>query len=120
MTTINRQQYEYALARIEELLPITPETMPATDPLMVELTLLSELVEQYERVHYPIGTPSVADLIRSALSECALSQRQLAEAIGVSPSRISDYLSGRSEPSLRHARLLCQTLHIPAEAMLGL
>ena len=35
-----------------------------------------------------------------------MTQKQLAVEIGVSPSRINDYISGRAEPSLRIARLL--------------
>jgi transcriptional regulator with XRE-family HTH domain len=41
-----------------------------------------------------------------------MTQRQLAAAIGVSPSRISDFVTGRSEASLKIARLLCTTLGI--------
>ena len=48
-----------------------------------------------------------------------MSQKQLATKIGVSPSRISDYVSGRAEPTLKIARLLCVTLGITPAAMLG-
>ena len=48
-----------------------------------------------------------------------MSQKQLATEIGVSPSRISDYISGRAEPTLKIARLLCVTLGITPAAMLG-
>ena len=49
-----------------------------------------------------------------------MTQKQLAVEIGVSPSRISDYLSGRSEPTLKIARMLCQILNIQPAAMLGI
>ena len=48
-----------------------------------------------------------------------MTQKQLAVQIGVSPSRISDYISGRAEPTLKIARLLCQILNIQPAAMLG-
>ena len=35
-------------------------------------------------------------------------------------SRINGYVSGRSEPSLKIARLLCQILNIQPAAMLGM
>ena len=35
------------------------------------------------------------------------------QEIGVSPSRVNDYISGRSEPTLKIARLLCRVLNIP-------
>jgi HTH-type transcriptional regulator/antitoxin HigA len=49
-----------------------------------------------------------------------MTQKQLAVEIGVSPSRINDYISGRAEPTLKIARLLCATLGISPAAMLGL
>lgn len=47
-----------------------------------------------------------------------MTQKQLAFEIGVSPSRINDYISGRSEPTLKNAGLLCKILNIPPTAML--
>ena len=47
-------------------------------------------------------------------------QKQLATEIGISPSRISDYVSGRAEPTLKIARSLCQVLGIRPAAILGI
>ncbi len=64
--------------------------------------------------------PTPAELIQESLSEKQLTQKELASRIGVSPSRISDYVSGRAEPTLRIASRLCATLGIAPAAMLGL
>lgn len=56
---ITAQQYEFALARIEELLPIVNEQTSASDRNAVELALLSEIVIEYETVNYPIEKPSI-------------------------------------------------------------
>ena len=40
--------------------------------------------------------------------------------IGISASRINDYVSGRAEPTLKIARMLCNVLGITPAAMLGL
>ena len=114
-----REQYELALTRIEELLPLVDGNTPANDRNAVELTLMSDVVIEYEKEHYPIGKPTVAQLIQLSLEEKNMSQKQLASQIGVSPSRISDYVSGRAEPTLKIARLLCMTLGISPAAMLG-
>ena len=92
---------------------------PANDRNAVELTMMSNVVVDYEKEHYPIGKPTVAQLIQLSLDEKNMTQKQLATEIGVSPSRISDYVSGRSEPTLKIARLLCSTLGITPAAMLG-
>ena len=119
MAKITKEQYEFALERIEELLPMVDDYTPANDRNAVELTMMSDVVIDYEKEHYPIGKPTVAQLIQLSLDEKNMSQKQLAIEIGVSPSRISDYVSGRAEPTLKIARLLCVTLGITPAAMLG-
>lgn len=119
MERITKEQYEFALARIEELLPQVDAGTPANDRNAVELTMMSDVVIGYEKEHYPVGKPTVAQLIQLSLEEKHMSQKQLASQIKVSPSRISDYVSGRAEPTLRIARLLCMTLGIPPATMLG-
>ncbi len=120
MSRITKEQYEFALARIEELLPLVDDSTPVNDKNAVELTMMSDIVITYEKEHYPIEKPTVAELIKLSIEEKGITQKQLAKEIGVSPSRVSDYISGRSEPTLRIAKLLCQILGIQPAAMLGL
>lgn len=54
-----KEQYEYALARVEELLPMVDESMPANDRLAIELALMSDIVIEYEKVHFPIENTSI-------------------------------------------------------------
>ena len=117
---ITRQQYEFALARIEELLPIVDDQTAVTDRNAVELVLLSDIVIEYESIHFPIEKPTIAELMELALEERKMTQRELAREIGVSPSRINDFMTGRAEPSLKIAKRICLTPGITASAMLGL
>lgn len=117
---ITEQQYEYALNRIEELLPIVTDDTPAYDKNAVELTIVSDVVEAYEKTHYPIAKPTIGELISLSIQEKGMTQKQLADEIGISPSRVNDYISGRSEPTLKIARALCMILGIAPSAMLGL
>lgn len=96
---------------------MTDETQ-ANAPEAIELALMSDIVEAYEKKHFPIGKPTVSELIELSLQEKNMSQKQLASEIGVSPSRINDYVAGRSEPTLKIARLLCRVLDITPAAML--
>lgn len=90
-----------------------------TDRNLIELNLLSGLVEEYEDEHYPIKTPSLADVIKLRMYEMGINQTKLSELLGVSPSRISDYLTGRSEPTLKVAREISRKLNIDANIVLG-
>ncbi|MDR1974499.1 MAG: helix-turn-helix domain-containing protein [Bacteroidales bacterium] len=115
---ITKEQYEFALARIEELLPLVGDDTPANDKNVVELTMVSDIVIAYETEHYPIEKPTVSELIELSLEDKGVTQKELAKCIGVSPSRINDYIAGRSEPTLKIARLLCAELNISPAAML--
>ena len=54
MTKITKEQYEFALIRIEELLPLVNDNTPANDKNAVELSVISDIVIAYEKEHYPI------------------------------------------------------------------
>ena len=51
--------------------------------------------------------------------EMGLNQIKLSELLGVSPSRVSEYLTGKSEPTLPVARNMCKKLNIDASVILG-
>ena len=51
--------------------------------------------------------------------EMGLTQVNLAKLLKVSPSRISEYLSGKSEPTLKIAREISIQLGIDANIVLG-
>lgn len=51
---ITKTMYEFALSRIEELLPITPDCAPEENRNMAELEIMSRIVEEYETIHNPI------------------------------------------------------------------
>ncbi len=120
MSKITKEQYDFVVERVEELLPLVDDNTPANDKNAVELSMMSDIVIAYEKEHYPIEKPTVAELIELSLEEKGMTQKQLANEIGISPSRINDYISGRSEPTLRIARLLCRILNIQPSAMLGI
>ena len=117
---LDKMRYEYALRRVEELLPLVKEDTPANDPLAIELAIMSDAVIAYEKTYYPMGKPTPAQLIQLSLEEKGMTQKQLAQEIGVSPSRINDYVTGRAEPTLRVARLLCVALGITPALLLGM
>ena len=119
MNKITKEQYEFALERVEQLLPMIDDNTPTNNKNAIELSVMSDIVIAYENEHYPTGQPSVSELIELSLEEMGMTQKDLAGKIGLSPSRINDYVSGRSEPTLRAARLLCRTLNIPPAVMLG-
>jgi len=120
MYRVTKNKYEFALARIEELLPLVNDDTPANDSHSVELSVMSDIVIAYEKEHFPIEKPSVSELIELSMEEKGMTQKQLAGMIGISPLIINNYISGRSDPSLKVARRLCRTLDISPAEILGL
>lgn len=120
MTKIeNERQYQVALKRVEELMLSLPEDTPEDDPQMVELILLGNLVADYDEEHYPIGEPSLIDMLKLRMYEMGLTQVALSKLLGINPSRISEYLSGKKEPTLSQARIIVERLNIDPAIVLG-
>ena len=115
----NETTYKAAMERIEELLPLTDDNVPLTDKNLIELDLLSKLVSEYEDEHYPIKTPSLVNVMKLRMYEMNLTQTKLSELLSVSPSRVSEYLSGKCEPTVKVARDISRKLNIDANIVLG-
>lgn len=63
MTKIeNENQYEWAVARVEKLLPLVNDDTPETDPNYIELLILSNLVADYSEEHFSPGEPTLKDV----------------------------------------------------------
>ncbi|MGY6743884.1 MAG: helix-turn-helix domain-containing protein [Cecembia sp.] len=115
----SEKEYNALLERIEELLSNPDHIENPESKRYLELNILSDLVADYEERHYAIQPPSLAESIRLRMQERGLSQKALAEFLGVSSSRISEYLNGKSEPTLQIAREISRKLDIDASIVLG-
>lgn len=113
------KQYKAACARVEELLKVVSNETPTDDKNFLELDLISDLVADYEEEHFPIEAPSLVDVIKLRMYEMGLTQTKLSELLNVSPSRVSEYLSGKCEPTLKVAREMSRKLNIDANIVLG-
>ena len=121
MTAIKTQkEYEAMLARIEELLPLTwGDNIPEDSPENIELALISNLVADYEDIHYPIGKPTLVATIKLRMFEMELTQTKVAAMLGISAPRLSEIMHGKVEPSLSLARKISTTLNISPSIVLG-
>ena len=115
MTKIeNKAQYDWAVNRVEELLPLVDDNTPKDDKNLIELELLSSLVADFA-----VGTASLADVMKLRMYEMHLTQRSLAAMLGISPSRVSAIVSGKAEPTYKVAQEISRKLNIDAGIVLG-
>jgi HTH-type transcriptional regulator/antitoxin HigA len=115
----NKIQYNWAVKRVEELLPKVDDNTPLDDPNSIELELLSNMVADYSEQHFSLGEPTLVDVIKLRMFEMDINQKSLSRLLEVSPSRVSDYLTGKSEPTLPVARKMSKKLGISPSAILG-
>ena len=104
----NDTDLDNALERIGELLGC-PEDSPEEE----ELLALSELVEAYEDIHYPIPDPTPAGMVQGRLDALGLEEDDLIPCIG-SREDVDDVLTGRREITPEMAEALHQLLGIDA------
>ena len=112
-------EYKAIMARIDELFFKTDENTPKDDSRLVELDVLSALVEEYEKEHYPIEIPSLAQTIISRMREMNCSQKELAVILGISAPRLSDILTGKKDPTYQQARTISNKLSIDPAIVLA-
>ena len=58
--------------------------------------------------------------IREELKHCGLTQKQLAEQLGVDPANITNWKTGKNIPSVETLYALCKLLNVSADYLLGL
>ena len=112
-------QYQSTMERIEDLLKVVDNDTPEDDKKYVELVLLSGLVADYEDEHYPINKPTLVEALKLRMYEMGLNQSSLAAMLGMNPSKISEIIGGKSEPTLRQARKMAAQLDISPAVVLG-
>ncbi|MEN8929005.1 MAG: helix-turn-helix domain-containing protein [Flavobacteriales bacterium] len=113
------KEYNAICERIEKLLLVVGNSTPSTDASFIELDLLSDLVVDFEEANYPIEKPTLIEVIKLRMYELDLNQIKLSALLGVSTSRVSEYLNGKSEPTLKVAREMVKKLKIEPEIVLG-
>ncbi len=118
MDTISHKQYVEANLRLEELLKEVDDNTPEDSPLSKELIEVSDIIEQYEEIHFPMGLPTLQEMIELRMFEMGLKRKDLAALLNTSASRISDYLNGKREITLKVAKALHQKLNIDSDIIL--
>ena len=81
MSTISQKQYVEANLRLEELLKKVNDEMPDSS-ILQELIEVSDIIESYEEINFPIGLPSLNEMIEHRMFEMGLKRKDLAISFG--------------------------------------
>jgi HTH-type transcriptional regulator/antitoxin HigA len=76
------------------------------------LDVLSDLVEAYEEVHYPMNPAPDADMLQFLLEAKGVTQTQAAKGAGIAESTISEVLSGKRKLTRGQIGKLARYFHV--------
>ncbi|MDP2793280.1 MAG: transcriptional regulator [Sulfurisoma sp.] len=107
-----KKDYQAALAEIERLWDV-----PAKSAEADRLDVLTLLVEQYERQHFPIADPDPIDFLGHVMESRGLTRKELEPCIGPR-GRVSDIMNRTRPLTLEMIRRLSESLKLPAEVLI--
>jgi HTH-type transcriptional regulator/antitoxin HigA len=108
----NNKDYNKALDRVDELMEAKSGT-----PDFDELEILSILVEQYEKEHFPIEVPDPIDVLKFYMEQNGLTNKDIEKVIG-HKGRVSDVLHKKRPLSITMIRSIAEEYQIPAEILI--
>lgn len=111
----SEEEYRSFRDEVERLAVLDPE--PET-PEGARLELLSLLVEEYEKRHFPFEAPDPVEAIKFRMNEQGLRQSDLVPYFGTR-SRVSEVLSRKRPLTVQMIRSISTGLGIPADILVG-
>lgn len=124
-------QTQFNLKRIMNIKPIKTETdyrealkqlekifdAPIGTAENDEADILSLMIDEYEKKHYPIEAPDPIEAIKIRMEEMQLKQVDLVDAIG-SKSRVSEILNRKRKLTVEMIRNLSKRLSLSPELLI--
>lgn len=107
-----QKEYKSALSEAERLWD-APSKSPEAD----RLDVLSMLIEEYERRHFPIAAPDPIEFLNHVMEARGLTRKDLELYIGPR-GRVSDILNRVRPLSLDMIRRLASGLDLPADVLI--
>ena len=104
--------YQLAMERLEVIFDAEPGTTEDD-----ELELLSLLIDNYEKIHFPIDLPDPVEAILFRMEQLNYQAKDLAEVLG-SRSRVTEILNKERKLSLDMIRKINKKMHIPTDVLI--
>ena len=107
-----KKDYQAALTEIEHLWDAPAKSIEAD-----RLDVLTLLVEQYERQHYPIADPDPIDFLHHVMEARGMTRKDLEAYLGPR-GRVSDIMNRIRPMTLDMIRRLADGLNLPADVLI--
>lgn len=112
-TIKTEQDYELALKRLEQIFEASPNSEEGD-----EADIWAMLIDNYEKIHYPIEAPDPIEAIKIRMEEMNLKQKDLVGVIG-GKSRVSEVLNKKKKLTVEMIRELEKMLDISASVLVN-
>jgi HTH-type transcriptional regulator / antitoxin HigA len=116
---LSTKDYNNKSKRMEELLSKLTQAGTLTKIQQRELDAISDEIAEYEEEKYPFKAESLLEMIELRMYQRKLKQKDLAQMLGTSSSRISEILSGKKTLTFELAKSLHNRLNIDADLILA-
>jgi len=116
---MNSSEYKQELKRMEELLKILTKNGSLSSKQQIELDELSDRIADYEETNFPFEIESLKEMIELRMYQRKLKQKDVAQILGTTPSRISEILNGKRNLTLELAKGLYNKLNIDPKLILS-
>ena len=104
---------------MEELLKLLTDKGKLDLKLQTELDQISDNIAEYEEENYPFKVESLNEMIELRMYQRKLKQKDIAQILGTTPSRISEILIGKRGLTIELAKGLYNKLNIDPKLILS-
>ena len=111
----DEHEYDRLVAEVGRLMDRGEENLSAEEDSLLEM--MSILIEDYDRKHYPLSPPQPHKMLAFLLEQRGLEPHDLWPILG-SKSRVSEILSGKRAISKAQAKKLASFFHVPLDLFL--
>ena len=109
------REYDRLVAEVERLMERGEGSLSREETSLLEM--LSILIEDYDRQHYPVAPAQPHKMLAFLLEQRGLEPHDLWPVLG-SKSRVSEILSGKRAISKAHAKKLAAFFHVPVDVLI--
>jgi HTH-type transcriptional regulator / antitoxin HigA len=106
------REYDRMVAEVGRLMERGESKLSREETSLLEM--LSILIEDYDRKHYPLPPSEPHNIVAFLLEQRGLAPHDLWPVLG-SKSRVSEILSGKRNISKAHAKKLALFFHVPVD-----
>ena len=118
MKKINSEEaYNSALNKVYAIMQKGEKNL--TDSDAESISVMSEAIVEYEKIHYPFPLPkTIGEILEMKMFEKKMNQTELAKVLGIGTPKLSQILNNKREPDVPFLKAVHQKLGVDGNFLL--